>query len=227
MTTAPRLRVGVMISGRGSNLRALIEACAKPNFPAEIVLVVSNLASARGLEYARQAGIATRVVPHAEHPKRDSFDRAVTAAFEEARVELICMAGFMRLVTEGFVEHWHDRLINIHPALLPAFKGLDTHARALAAGVKEHGCTVHFVRYEMDTGPIVGQAAVPVKPGDTPDSLGARVLEAEHKLYPHCLRLIAQGRVKLHGDRVEILKSSDPSWFRRVPADLPDPGRIG
>lgn len=199
-----RLRTGVMISGRGSNLQALIDACADPAFPAEIVLVVSNRANAQGLARAQAAGIATQVISHRDYSDRESFDAAMTAAFEAAEVELICMAGFMRLVTKEFVEHWRDRLINIHPALLPAFKGLDTHARALAAGAKTHGCTVHFVRHEMDTGPIIGQEAVPVLPGDTPDTLAARVLEAEHRLFPHCLRLIAEGRVKIVGERVEI-----------------------
>ena len=224
MTAGRRLRVGVMISGRGSNLQALIDACARPDIPARIVLVISNIAAAGGLSRARAAGLATEVIPHGEHANRAAFDSAVTAAFEAAGVELICMAGFMRLVTEGFVAHWRDRLINIHPALLPAFKGLDTHARALEAGVKEHGCTVHFVRHEMDSGPIIGQAAVPVRPGDTPDSLGARVLEAEHRLYPHCLRLIAAGRVRIREETAEILGNADPDWFRRPRGA--GPGRV-
>jgi phosphoribosylglycinamide formyltransferase-1 len=200
-----RLRTGVMISGRGSNLQALIDACADPAFPAAIVLVISNKADAPGLARAQSAGIATRVISHRDYDSREAFDAAMTAAFEAAQVDLICMAGFLRLVTSGFVEHWRDRLINIHPALLPAFKGLDTHARALAAGAKTHGCTVHFVRHEIDTGPIIGQEAVPIFPDDTPDTLAARVLEAEHKLFPRCLRLIAEGRVRVVGERVEIL----------------------
>ena len=204
MSAKRRLPVGIMISGRGSNLQALLDACADPEFPAEIVLVVSNKAQAQGLARAAKAGVATKVVPHRDFASREDFDAAVTAAFEKAGAELICMAGFMRLVTPGFVDHWYDRLINIHPALLPAFKGLDTHARALAAGVTEHGCTVHYVRSEMDSGPIIGQEAVPVLPGDTPDALAARVLEAEHRLFPRCLRLIAEGRVRVTGGRVEI-----------------------
>ena len=206
MSATPRLPVGVMISGRGSNLQALLDACADPAFPAEIVLVVSNKAEAQGLARAERAGVATKVVPHRDYASREDFDTAVTAAFDAAGAELICMAGFMRLVTPGFVDHWRDRLINIHPALLPAFKGLDTHERALAAGVTEHGCTVHFVRKEMDSGPIIGQEAVPVLPDDTPDTLAARVLEAEHRLFPRCLRLIAEGRVRVTGDRAEILE---------------------
>ncbi len=205
-----RLRVGVMISGRGSNLQALLDACAAPDFPAEIVLVVSNRADAQGLARAKAVGVATRVVPHRDFASREAFDAAVTEAFEAVEAELICMAGFMRLVSAEFVQHWRDRLINIHPALLPAFKGLDTHRRALAAGAKEHGCTVHFVRHEMDSGPIVGQAVVRVLADDTADTLAARVLEAEHRLYPHCLRLIAEGRVRVRGEIAEIAGNGAP-----------------
>jgi phosphoribosylglycinamide formyltransferase 1 len=197
-----RMRVGVMISGRGSNLQALLDACAGADFPARIVLVVSNRAEAPGLSLAQAAGVPIKVLPHRDFASREAFDTAVTEAFEAAKTELICMAGFMRLVSAGFVEHWRDRLINIHPSLLPAFKGLETHRRALAAGAKEHGCSVHYVRHEMDDGPVIGQAAVPVLPGDSADTLAARVLEAEHKLYPHCLRLIAEGRVP--GETSEI-----------------------
>ena len=207
MSGRERLRVGVMISGRGSNMLALIEACAAPDFPAEIVLVVSNEPGAPGLARAEAAGVATQAIPHRDYAGRAAFDAAVTAAFEAAGVELVCMAGFMRLVSEGFVAHWHDRLINIHPSLLPLFKGLESHAQALAAGVKLHGCTVHFVRHEMDSGPIIGQEAVPVRPGDTPDRLAARVLEAEHRLYPRCLRLVAEGRVRVSGEIAEILEA--------------------
>ena len=197
-----------MISGRGSNLQALLDACADPAYPAEIALVVSNVSGAYGLTRAQTAGVSTQVIDHRDFPDRDTFDAAVTAAFEGAGVDLICMAGFMRLVTAGFVAHWRDRLINIHPSLLPLFPGLDTHARALAAGVKLHGCTVHFVRTEMDSGPIIGQAAVPVLPGDTADTLAARVLEAEHRLYPHCLRLVAEGRITVRGD---VAEAEDPN----------------
>ena len=200
MSRTHRTKVGVLISGRGSNLQALLDACADREYPAEIVLVVSNQAGAQGLARAEAAGVPTRVIAHRDFPDRAAFDTAVTAALEQAGVDLVCMAGFMRIVTEGFIGHWKDRLINIHPALLPAFPGLDTHARALAAGVKLHGCTVHLVRFEVDTGPIIGQAAVPVLPGDTPETLAARVLKAEHALYPHCLRLIAEGRVRIVGE---------------------------
>lgn len=204
MTRDAAMKIGVMISGRGSNLQALLDACAAPDFPAEIVLVVSNEAEAYGLTRAERAGVPAKALPHRDFPDRESFDAAVTEAFEAAGVEFVCMAGFLRLVTPGFIEHWHDRLINVHPSLLPLFTGLDTHARALAAGVRLHGCTVHYVRYELDTGPIVGQAAVPVLPGDDPETLAARVLAAEHRLYPHCLRLIAEGRVTVEGESARI-----------------------
>jgi phosphoribosylglycinamide formyltransferase-1 len=195
-------RVGVLISGRGSNLRALIEACAAPTFPAEIVLVVSNVPGAQGLAHAEAASVPTRTISHKDFASREAFDTALTEALEAAQVELLCNAGFMRLHSEGFVRRWWNRHLNIHPSLLPAFPGLHTHARVLEAGAKISGCTVHFVREEMDTGPIVAQAAVPVLEGDTPDGLAARVLEAEHHLYPHALGLVASGAVRVEGERV-------------------------
>ncbi len=199
MTEAGRKRVGVLISGRGSNLQALLDACADPAFPAEIVLVVSNKADAPGLERAARAGVPAQTIARRDYPDRAACDAAMTAALEAAGIELVCLAGFMRILSEAFVEHWRDRMINIHPALLPLFPGLDTHARALEAGVKLHGCTVHLVRFEIDSGPILGQAAVPVLSGDDAETLAARVLEAEHRLYPHCLRLVAEGRVEVRG----------------------------
>lgn len=199
-----RLKVAVLISGRGSNLQALIDACADATFPAEIVLVISNVADAAGLARAAAAGIATTVIPHGQYPDRETFDAAVTEALEGAGTELVCLAGFMRLLTEGFCSHWRDRMINVHPSLLPAFKGLQTHERVLEAGVRISGCTVHFVRAEMDTGPIIVQAAVAVAGGDTPDSLAARVLEREHEIYPLALRLIGDGRVRVDGERAVI-----------------------
>ncbi|MCH8808636.1 MAG: phosphoribosylglycinamide formyltransferase [Proteobacteria bacterium] len=203
MTEVTRKRVGVLISGRGSNLQALLDACADPAFPAKIVLVISDKVEAPGLERAARAGVPSRVIARRDHPDRAACDAAMTAALEAAGVEMVCLAGFMRLLSEAFVDHWRDRMINIHPSLLPLFPGLDTHARALEAGVKLHGCTVHLVRFEMDRGPILGQAAVPVLPGDRADSLAARVLEAEHRLYPHCLRLVAEGRVEVRGETAE------------------------
>ena len=204
MSGRARKRVGVLISGRGSNLQALLDAAVDPAYPAEVALVVSSKADAQGLSRAERAGIPTRVIPRRDFANRGGCDAAMTAALEEAEAELVCMAGFMRLVSESFVAHWKDRLINIHPSLLPLFPGLETHARALAAGVKLHGCTVHYVRPEMDQGPIIGQAAVPVSPGDTEESLAARVIATEHRLYPHCLRLVAAGRVKVVGEVAEF-----------------------
>ena len=208
-----RLRVGALISGRGSNLQALIDAAAEPDYPAEIVTVICNQPGSQGLARAETAGLPSVTIDHRAFDGRDAFDAALTEALEAAGVDLVCLAGFMRLLTEGFVARWHDRMINIHPSLLPLFPGLDTHARALAAGVKLHGCTVHYVRHEMDSGPIIGQAAVPVLTGDTPDRLAARVLEAEHRLYPHCLRLIAEGRTAIEGTSVAIEGGATPAMI--------------
>ncbi|MDJ0610665.1 MAG: phosphoribosylglycinamide formyltransferase [Kiloniellales bacterium] len=197
-------RVAVLISGRGSNLAALIEAARAADFPAEIVQVISNRPAAAGLDLARRAGIEALTIDHTRFDGRAAFEAEVGAALERAGAELVCLAGFMRLLTGGFIARWRDRLINIHPSLLPLFPGLDTHARALAAGVKLAGCTVHFVREETDNGPILGQAAVPVLPDDTEESLAARVLEAEHRLYPACLRLVAEGRVSVTGETARV-----------------------
>jgi phosphoribosylglycinamide formyltransferase-1 len=199
-----RLKVAVLISGRGSNLQALIDACAEPEFPAAITRVISNRTDAAGLQRATAAAIPTQVIPHRDYGSREAFDAALTAALEEAAVDLVCLAGFMRLLTPGFVARWRDRLINIHPSLLPAFPGLDTHARALAQGVRFTGCTVHFVRAEMDNGPIIVQAVVPVHGDDDADKLAARVLDAEHRAYPFALRLIGDGRVTMVDERVII-----------------------
>jgi len=189
-------RVAILISGRGSNMAALIDAAKDPAYPAKIVLVLSNIADAGGLERAREAGIATEVVEHKPFGKdRAAFDRAVHAVLERHRTEIVCLAGFLRLLTPWFVERWSGRLINIHPSLLPALKGLDTHARALAAGATQHGATVHFVVPELDSGPIIAQESVPVLPGDTEDTLAARVLAVEHRIYPLALKRVAQGDV--------------------------------
>ena len=195
-------RVGVLISGRGSNLQALIDATQAPGYPAEIVLVISNVPGAQGLARAEAAGILTRTINHKDFTSREAFDAALTAALEDAGVELLCNAGFMRLHSEGFVRHWWNRHLNIHPSLLPAFKGLRTHARVLEEGAQLTGCTVHFVRPELDSGPIVAQAEVPVLDGDTPESLAVRVLAAEHRLYPHALRLVASGAVRVEDEAV-------------------------
>ena len=197
-----RKRVGVLISGRGSNLQALIDAAQAPDYPAEIMLVISNMPGAHGLARAEEAGIAALAISHKDFASREDFDQVLDETLRQAKIDLLCNAGFMRLHTEGFVAAWHNRHLNIHPSLLPAFKGLHTHARVLEEGVKITGCTVHFVRPEMDTGPIVAQAAVPVLPGDTEDTLAARVLQAEHRLYPHALELVASGAVQVEGEHV-------------------------
>ncbi len=206
-----RLRLAVLISGRGSNLQALLDACARPDWPAEIGLVLSNNPSARGLQRAAAAGVPTAVIDHRGFADRALFDAALDSRLSAAGVELVCLAGFMRLLTAGFVERWRDRLVNIHPSLLPAFRGLDTHARVIAAGVRFTGCTVHFVRPEVDSGPIIAQAAVPVHPQDTLDSLAARVLAAEHRLYPMAVRLIAEGRVRVEGERAVVAGAQAPA----------------
>jgi phosphoribosylglycinamide formyltransferase-1 len=195
-----RRKVGVLISGRGSNLKSLIEACADANYPAEIVLVISNVADAGGLTHGASAGIPTRVIPHKVFPSREAFDAAIDAALRDAGVELVCEAGFMRIHSESFVRKWQGRIINIHPSLLPRFKGTHVHEQVIAAGVKVSGCTVHFVAAEVDSGPIIAQAAVPVLEGDTPETLAARVLEEEHKLYPLALRRVIEGQARFGGD---------------------------
>jgi phosphoribosylglycinamide formyltransferase 1 len=205
-----RLRTAILISGRGSNMQALIESCRAPTAPAEIVLVASNNPDAGGLSHAGKAGVPTEVVDHRAYRDRAAFDIELDRRLRAADVGFICLAGFMRLLTPEFVDRWRDRMINIHPSLLPAFPGLGTHARALAAGVRFHGCTVHFVRLETDTGPIIVQAAVPVHPDDTPDSLAARVLSQEHRIFPQALAWIAEGRVRIEGERAMVEGSAAP-----------------
>jgi formyltetrahydrofolate-dependent phosphoribosylglycinamide formyltransferase len=191
--TERRVRVGVLISGRGSNLAALIDAARDPAYPAEIVLVVANAPAAGGLEIARAAGIATATIDHRPFKgDREGHERAIDGALREAGVELVALAGYMRILTPGFVQAWRGRMINIHPSLLPHFPGVDTHARALAAGHDRHGCTVHWVTEGVDAGPVIGQADVPVLDGDTAETLAARVLSAEHRLYPDCLAKAAR-----------------------------------
>ena len=198
------MKIAVLISGRGSNLQSLIDAAAAGELGAEIALVISNVPDAPGLERAAKAGISAETIDHRNFEGREPFEDALHAALSGRSIELVCLAGFMRLLTGSFVGKWRDRLINIHPSILPAFKGLHTHERAIEAGVRFSGCTVHFVRPEMDDGPIVAQAAVPVLQGDTPGDLAARVLAEEHKLYPMAVRMIAEGRVRVVGNKVEI-----------------------
>jgi phosphoribosylglycinamide formyltransferase 1 len=193
-----RKRVAILISGRGSNMAALIEAAKATDYPAAIVLVVSNRPDAAGLAHARAEGIETAVVDHRPFGEnREALERALDEELQTRRIDLVCLAGFMRLLTADFVRRWSGRMLNIHPALLPLFKGLHTHRRALEAGVKQHGATVHFVAPEMDSGPIIMQESIPVLEGDTEASLAQRVLEVEHRLYPQALRLVAEGHVAL------------------------------
>jgi phosphoribosylglycinamide formyltransferase-1 len=189
-----RRRVGILISGRGSNMSALIEAARAPDYPAEIVVVISNEPEAAGLGTARANAIPAEIINHRDFTSREEFGEALDARLSNHNVEIVCLAGFMRLLATSFVERWHGRIVNIHPSLLPNFKGLNTHARALAAGAKVHGCTVHFVEPELDSGPTILQAEVPVLPGDDERSLAARVLAEEHRIYPEALRLVAEGR---------------------------------
>jgi phosphoribosylglycinamide formyltransferase 1 len=199
-----RRRVAILISGRGSNMAALIEATRDPSYPAAIVVVIANRPDAPGLEKARAAGLPAEVVDHKAFSTRDDFEAALEARLEAHIVDIVALAGFMRLMTPPFVERWHGRMINIHPSLLPAFPGLATHERALEAGVRLHGCTVHYVTPGMDEGPVIAQAAVPVRPGDTSSALAARVLAAEHRLYPAALARVARGEAPIVSGRVEI-----------------------
>lgn len=200
--SAPKLRTAILISGRGSNMTSLIAAAKSPDFPAEIVLVLSNKPDAPGLVSAKAQGFATAAVDHKIYAGREAFEASLQAILTAHRIDFICLAGFMRLLTASFTQAWHGRMINIHPALLPSYKGLHTHERALADGVKIHGCTVHYVVPDMDAGPIIAQAAVPVLDDDTPDTLGARVLAQEHVIYPLALKLAAGGLVHYEGQRV-------------------------
>jgi phosphoribosylglycinamide formyltransferase 1 len=199
-----RLKVGVLISGRGSNLQALIDACAASHFPAQIAVVIADREDVPGLERARRAGLPACAVSRGAYPNRADFEVALDEALRAGGAELICLAGFMQVLSGHFVENWGDRVLNIHPSLLPAFPGLRTHERALEAGVRFSGCTVHFVRTRIDDGPIVVQAAVPVLANDTVESIAGRVLAAEHRLYPLALKLVAEGRARIVGSRVEI-----------------------
>ncbi|KMO15931.1 phosphoribosylglycinamide formyltransferase [Methylobacterium platani] len=203
-----RARVAILISGRGSNMVSLLEAAQAPDYPAEIVLVASNRPDAPGLVRAAQAGLATEAVDHRAFSDRAAFERALDEGLRRHGVEFLVLAGFMRVLTPWFVEAWAGRMLNIHPSLLPLFRGTHTHAQALAAGVRVHGCTVHFVVPELDAGPIVAQAAVPVLPEDDEERLGARVLVQEHRLYPAALALVASGRARLDGGRVVFAAGS-------------------
>jgi phosphoribosylglycinamide formyltransferase-1 len=199
-----RYKIAILISGRGSNMAALIDACREETYPAEVALVLSNRADAPGLEIAKAANIATQVIEHGEFESREAFDAAMTEALAASGVRLICLAGFMRLLSAEFCQRWRDSVINVHPSLLPAFKGLHVHERMLETGVRIAGCTVHFVRPAMDEGPILVQAAVPIAADDTPETLAARILVQEHRIYPLAVRLIAEGRARPAGGMVAI-----------------------
>ncbi|MGH6842709.1 MAG: phosphoribosylglycinamide formyltransferase [Methylocella sp.] len=217
--TLRRKRTAILISGRGSNMRALIEHARNPAYPAEIALVLSNRPDAAGLTFAKDNNIACAVVDHKLYAGREEFERSMQALLELHRIELICLAGFMRLLSPWFTGQWQGRLLNIHPALLPAYRGLDTHARALADGVKIHGCTVHFVVAAIDEGPIIAQAAIAVLDSDTAESLAARVLAEEHAIYPAALALVAEGGLRVEGNRVYCDEPMKPPPPLRVPFD--------
>ncbi|RWQ30627.1 phosphoribosylglycinamide formyltransferase [Mesorhizobium sp.] len=220
-----RKRTVVLISGRGSNMTALIAAATNPGYPAEIVGVISDRANAAGLGIAAARGIATKVISRADYTSKEAHDGAIDAALASFGAEIVALAGYMRILDARFVEKWLGRMINIHPALLPAFKGLDTHARALRAGMRIHGCTVHFVTLDMDDGPIIAQAAVPVMVGDNEDMLAARVLKAEHRLYPLALGLVAEGKARMEGGRTVLAHFADDADNSTSVIMAPDPLR--
>ena len=205
-----KLKIAVLISGRGSNLQALIDACREPDYPAQIGLVLSNVEGAAGLERAREADLPTAVIDHEGFEDRKGFEDALLTEIGRAGVELICLAGFMRLLSDHMLHPWHNRVINIHPSLLPSFKGMNVHEQVIESGARLSGCTVHFVRPAMDSGPIIIQAAVPVHPGDSPETLAARVLGQEHRIYPMAVRYIALGRLRIVAERVIIDGASAP-----------------
>jgi phosphoribosylglycinamide formyltransferase 1 len=215
-----RRRTAILISGRGSNMQALVHTARAPDFPAEIALVLSNRPEAQGLAFAKDQGIAAAAVDHKIHAGREEFENVMQRLLELHRIELICLAGFLRLLTPTFVKRWEGRIINIHPALLPAYRGLHTHERALADGVKIHGCTVHFVVPAMDEGPIIAQAAVAVFDDDTPETLGARVLAQEHVIYPAALARVAAGAFEIRGNRV-IFRNTGDADTDFVPLRIP------
>jgi phosphoribosylglycinamide formyltransferase 1 len=204
-----RRRTAVLISGRGSNLQALLAAACGPDYPAEISLVISNRPDAAGLALARDAGVMDLAIDHKAFAGRAEFDAELDRSLRHDDIELVACAGFMRVLTADFLHGWEGRIINIHPALLPLYKGLDTHARALADGVRVHGCTVHFVSQEIDSGPIIAQAAVPVLSDDSAETLAARVLEAEHRLFPMALALVAGGQARLQDGKPVITAPTD------------------
>ncbi len=214
-----KLKIGVIISGRGSNLQSLIDACAKPTFPAEIQVVISNRPGVYGLERAQLAGIKTATIDHKSFDGREDFEDSIQAELEANDVELVCLAGFMRILNAEFVSKWRDRMLNVHPSLLPAFKGLHTHERAIEAGCRFTGCTIHYVVPELDAGPIILQTAVPIAENDTSETLAEKVLEYEHSMYPEAVRLIAENRVRVSGHKALIkdMQVPDTGLINPVP----------
>jgi phosphoribosylglycinamide formyltransferase-1 len=215
-----RVRTAVLISGRGSNLAALIDACGRAVAVAEIALVISSRPDAAGLQHARSVGISAETLEPRRFARREDYDRRLSEMLEAREISLVCLAGFMRLLSGWFVARWRDRVLNIHPSLLPAFPGLETHRKALAAGVRFAGCTVHFVRAEVDAGPIIVQGVVPVRLEDTVETLAARVLQAEHRCYPLALELVASGRARVVDERVVIEGAENPATILINPEPL-------
>ncbi len=215
MSGARNIRLVVLISGRGSNLQAILDQAASGELPVEVAAVISNRPGVAGLERARQAGVPALELDHKNFPDRPTFEAALIELIDRHRPDLVALAGFMRLLTASFTEHYQGRLLNIHPSLLPKFRGLHTHERALAAGETEHGASIHFVTAELDGGPVIVQARVPVLSGDDPDTLAARVLEQEHRLYPLAIRWFAEGRLRLDGEQVLFDEQSlaQPLWM--------------
>lgn len=214
-------RTAILISGRGSNMNALIRAAGEADYPAEIAVVISDQAEAPGLASAQAAGIHATAVPRADFPDKAAHEAAIHEALAAHGVEFVCLAGFMRMLSADFVTRWQGRMINIHPSLLPLFRGLETHARALDAGMRIHGCTVHFVTSEMDSGPTIAQAAVPVLPGDSPDELAARVLKVEHQLYPMALAMVASGKARMKDGRTVFSATAEIGWGERAALQVP------
>lgn len=219
VTARQRVKTGVLVSGSGTNLQALMDAASDPDFPAEIKLVVSNKPGVKSLERAAGAGVEAKVIDHTEFDDRSAFERSLDTEFRAAGCEIVCLAGFMRILTDDFVGEWSGRLLNIHPSLLPAFPGLNTHSRALKAGVRVAGCTVHLVSAKLDTGPILIQAVVPVHQDDTPDSLAARVLVQEHLIYPKALAWLATKRVSVEHGRAMIQGSDHQLYVMMSPGN--------
>lgn len=218
MSGVRKIRLAVLISGRGSNLQAILDQAASGELPAQIAAVISNRPGVAGLERARKAGVPALELDHKNFADRSDFEAALIELIDHQRPDLVILAGFMRVLTAGFTEHYRGRLLNIHPSLLPKFRGLHTHERAIAAGEIEHGASIHFVTAELDGGPVVAQARVPVLPGDDPDTLAARVLEREHRLYPLAIRWFAEGRIELDGERVRFdgKPMVEPLWLEDV-----------